>query len=117
MKQIGDIVRELREARGMGVVDLATAAGITPGYVSLIEHNHRRSVPLSTLAKLAAALGVPTTELLPPELAEPSVQEPELEDDSEWRAFLRTARDLTPEEREEILAYMRFKRSQRKQRK
>jgi len=118
---IGDRVRELRLARGMDAADLAQAAGISPGYVSLIENNRRRNIPLKTLTSIASALGVTVSDLLPEGIEEQLlVREPKSDYEAEdplWHTFLRAAKNLTPDERKEILDYIRFKRSQRKQQK
>lgn len=53
----GTRVRERRLRIGMKQADLARAAGISPAYLNLIEHNRRR-VGAELLTALAAALGV-----------------------------------------------------------
>jgi transcriptional regulator with XRE-family HTH domain len=54
---IGGRIRQLRHERNMTQEILAQAAGMTKGYLSKIE-NSRHSPPVSTLVKLAKALGV-----------------------------------------------------------
>ncbi len=58
----GTRVRERRLLIGMKQADLARAAGISPAYLNLIEHNRRR-VGAELLAALAGALGVEETAL------------------------------------------------------
>ncbi len=58
----GTRVRERRLRIGMKQSDLARAAGISPAYLNLIEHNRRR-VGEALLAILAGALGVEETAL------------------------------------------------------
>ncbi len=53
----GTRVRERRLLVGMKQADLARAAGVSPAYLNLIEHNRRRVGP-EVLERLAAALGV-----------------------------------------------------------
>lgn len=53
----GTRVRERRLRLGMKQADLARAAGVSPAYLNLIEHNRRRVGP-DLLAGLARALGV-----------------------------------------------------------
>lgn len=53
----GSRVRERRLAAGIGQADLARAAGISPSYLNLIEHNRRR-IGEAVLARLAGVLGV-----------------------------------------------------------
>ncbi len=53
----GTRIRERRMLRGMRQADLARAAGVSPSYLNLIEHNRRR-VGEALLARFAAVLGV-----------------------------------------------------------
>lgn len=54
----GSRVRERRLALGLKQATVAAAAGLSPSYLNLIEHNRRRIGP-AVLARLAAALSVP----------------------------------------------------------
>ena len=58
----GTRVRERRLLIGMKQAGLARAAGISPAYLNLIEHNRRRVGP-ELLSVLARALGVEETAL------------------------------------------------------
>jgi transcriptional regulator with XRE-family HTH domain len=64
-KQFGLRIRNLREARGLSQESLADAANLHRTHISLIERA-RRSVRLETLERLAIALDVQPSELLPP---------------------------------------------------
>lgn len=58
-ESLGPLVRRLREKRGLRLVDLARASGIDAGNLSKLEHGAGPRTPrLSTLKRLAAALGV-----------------------------------------------------------
>jgi XRE family transcriptional regulator, fatty acid utilization regulator len=59
----GQRLRHLRRARGLTLAELGERVGRTPSVLSLIE-NGRREPRLSLVEQLAAALGVPVTELL-----------------------------------------------------
>jgi transcriptional regulator with XRE-family HTH domain len=59
---IGQGVRDFRKQAGLGIVDLATRAGLSPGMLSKIE-NGTISPSLATLQALAKALKVPVTSL------------------------------------------------------
>ncbi len=60
---IGDNLKRVRTLRALTQVELAEKAGISPSTVVLIERN--QSEPhMSTLRKLAAALGVDPAELV-----------------------------------------------------
>lgn len=54
---IGKFVRELREEQGLSINQLAKLSGVQPSVLYYIE-NENRDPRLSTLCKLANALGV-----------------------------------------------------------
>jgi transcriptional regulator with XRE-family HTH domain len=56
-------LKALRRERGWTQPVLAKRAGVSAGYLARLE-THRHDPKLSTLVKLAKALGVPVTELL-----------------------------------------------------
>jgi transcriptional regulator with XRE-family HTH domain len=62
-KKLGENLRKLRLKKNMSQVDLATALNVDRAYISNIE-NGRMNPTLSTLEKIAGALGVSTSELV-----------------------------------------------------
>lgn len=69
------VLRRHRTARGIAQEELAYSAGISPRYVSLLEGG-KHGPSLTTMAKLAARLGTPLSELIreaEAELDDPSV--------------------------------------------
>ena len=62
---VGARLRELREARKTSMRGLATKSGLSANALSMIERG-RTSPSVSTLYKLADALGVPITEFFGP---------------------------------------------------
>ena len=62
---VGSRLRELREARKVSMRGLATKSGLSANALSMIERG-RTSPSVSTLYKLAEALGVPITEFFGP---------------------------------------------------
>lgn len=64
-ESIGKHVRELRERAALSITRLAAACGISQPYLSQIEKG-AASPSMSTLYRLAGALGVRPGELLPP---------------------------------------------------
>ena len=60
---MGNRIREVREARGWTLEDLAHEAGLSASYLSRME-NSKRNVSLKNLAKCAAALGVAQADLV-----------------------------------------------------
>jgi transcriptional regulator with XRE-family HTH domain len=59
----GDALRELRAERGVSQEAVALEAGLNRGYYSGIERGVR-NVALANIVKIAAALGVPASEIL-----------------------------------------------------
>ena len=64
MTTLGDRVRELRKARGWSQQRLGDEAGVTAQTVWLLETHQLKDVKLSTLSKIAEAMGVSLTDLL-----------------------------------------------------
>jgi transcriptional regulator with XRE-family HTH domain len=62
--EVGRRVRELREAKGWTQEELGFRSGLHRNYVGGLERGER-NVGIETVAKLAAALGVRPSELLP----------------------------------------------------
>jgi transcriptional regulator with XRE-family HTH domain len=63
---VGDRIKHLRDARALTQDELAEMAGITVAALSRIERNNAEPRP-TTRRKLAKALGVDPSELLPKE--------------------------------------------------
>lgn len=74
-KQVGDRIRELREARGLSQEALAALCNLHRTYVGLIERGER-NLSLSTLEGLAAGLEVPVAELFIPSAPQASRRKP-----------------------------------------
>jgi transcriptional regulator with XRE-family HTH domain len=55
----GALIRALRKARNLGLVELAKASGFDPGLLSRIETGKRYPPDLPGLLRLAKALGIP----------------------------------------------------------
>lgn len=64
-KTLGEIVRELREAKGLTQAQLAEKAQIALSYVTVLEAGNQRNPPRQILQRLARALGVPAERLDP----------------------------------------------------
>lgn len=67
---VGGRLRQLREERGMSMRSLATASGLSANALSMIERG-KTSPSVSTLYKLADAMGVPITSFF----GEPTAKE------------------------------------------
>ena len=64
VRQFGEKVRNLRETKGMSQEELANAADLHRTHISLIERG-QRSVRLETIERLAVALKVQPSDLMP----------------------------------------------------
>jgi len=64
-RSIGAAVRRARTARGLTMVQLAEAIGVSQPFISQMESG-RAAPSMTTLYRLAEALAVPTSALLPP---------------------------------------------------
>lgn len=63
VQRFGDVVRQQRETSGISQEDLADRAGLHRTYISLIERGLRTS-SITTVQRLAAALGVSMVDLI-----------------------------------------------------
>ncbi len=64
--RLGNNVRRFREDRGWNKADLARKAGISPAYVTRLERAEYGRPSLEKVKAIAAALGVPVTDLSEP---------------------------------------------------
>lgn len=63
-KHFGEILRELREKRGLGVNQLAMQSGVSSGLISKIENKERGTPKPDTIEKLAKGLKIKYEELM-----------------------------------------------------
>ncbi|MCF7815877.1 MAG: helix-turn-helix domain-containing protein [Candidatus Pacebacteria bacterium] len=62
-EKLGNNLKKIRTEKGLSQVDIARELCVSRGFVSNIESG-KRNPTLSTLTRLATALGVSTNELL-----------------------------------------------------
>ncbi len=62
--RLGDVLRRLREAKGLTQPELARRAKITDEYVSMLESGVRRNPSLEVLQRISKALGLSVGELV-----------------------------------------------------
>ena len=63
-KRLDQVIRELREKKGLTQEELAFKAKVTPGYVAQLELGIRKNPSLDVVRRLARALEVRLGELL-----------------------------------------------------
>lgn len=64
-KTLGEVVRELREAKGLTQAQLAERAQVALSYVTVLEAGNQRNPSRLIVQRLARALGVPVKRLDP----------------------------------------------------
>jgi transcriptional regulator with XRE-family HTH domain len=84
--QVGELIRELREKRGLSVRTLAAQAGFSPSFISQVE-NGQASPSIASLEKIAACLEVTLAEFFQARVSKSSAvvrleERPRLE--AEW---------------------------------
>lgn len=86
---LGKAISLCRTQRGLTQSALADRAGLSTSYLSLLEQNKRKDPTLSTIQKLAIALGVPSGILffLAADKTELSGLEPELQEKLAYAAL------------------------------
>lgn len=62
---VGERLREVRKRRGLSQQDLAELSGVSVSLIRKLEQGEREDARVETLRKLAEALRVPTTSLMP----------------------------------------------------
>jgi DNA-binding transcriptional MerR regulator len=63
LEPLGPRLRRIREGQGLGLVEAARRAGLSPGFLSLVERSHANA-SVATLQRLAASYGTTIMELL-----------------------------------------------------
>jgi transcriptional regulator with XRE-family HTH domain len=62
-EQFGQLLRELREKKGLSQAELATDSDLDRTYISLMERGHRQP-SLKTIFSLASSLGVTASYMM-----------------------------------------------------
>jgi DNA-binding XRE family transcriptional regulator len=63
-RRIGQMIKQLRQAKGLTQAELAKKAQVTRPYITMLESGVKKTPSLPMLQRLAKALGVPVTALL-----------------------------------------------------
>jgi transcriptional regulator with XRE-family HTH domain len=129
MKEFGEVLRELREKRGLTVNQLGIYSGVSPALISKIENGKRGTPKPETLEKLAKGLKIPYEELMIlaghiPKNDEDNEIKSSNEDELEREIDITSVDDIikkynfkidgrymTEEEAKDFLAFVRTKRS------
>ncbi|WP_026405223.1 helix-turn-helix domain-containing protein [Actinomadura rifamycini] len=89
-RSVGDRLRSTRKRRGLTQRELATLAGVSLSLVRKLEQGEQRDTRLETLRKFAAALRVPTSDLIDG----PPADEDEQDAGEQWEPVRRALQGL-----------------------
>lgn len=109
----GERLRQLRQAQRLNQRTLAARVGIDFTYLSKIESGRMDPPSADTIVKLAWALGANPDELLLLAHKVPEDLIPIITRSPQWPAFLRSIRELTDDELQELSAYAQQLRTKR----
>ncbi len=82
---VGERLREVRKRRGLSQRELANESGVSLSLIRKLEQGEREDTRLETVRRLAAALRVPTTQLVVASRAEDDV----VDADAQWKPLRR----------------------------
>ena len=105
----GTKIRALRNKRRWTQKQLAMGSGVDQSIISNLENNAKPSARIDTMVALGRAFGVATDDLFVP--AKPIPVKPT---DPELDMIMRLIEDLTPEEQQCAMMFLRFVLTQRK---
>ena len=120
MASLGVVIQSLREDRGLTQGQLATYAGLSRSYLSLIESGQRESIAAEILVKIARRLGVTSEYLLERADLIPVCEEKDgignlleqvnalARSDEIVHDILLVLVELTPERRRYVLEWVRY---------
>ena len=111
----GERLRQLRRAQRLNQRTLAARVGIDFTYLSKIENGRMLPPSTETIVKLAQALEANADELLLLAHKVPEDLKPVIIQSPQWPVFLRSIRDLTDDELQELSAYAQAVRERRVQ--
>ena len=114
--KFGIYLRNLRQEKGFSLNQLALKSGVSNAHISRIERGLRPAPSPEIIEKLAEALNADYKEMLVMAgyLPEQNNINPQYSIDKDIIAFLRAAEGLTEDEKREVLAYIEFRKAQRR---
>lgn len=89
-------LRRIRQLTGLGVTDLARAAGLTPSYLSNLEAGRRRAVSPQVFASLCEALQITDRRALMASPQSNAAESEPLRPRPEWAEFIHRLVDQAP---------------------
>lgn len=111
---LADLIREYRDEHGLSLRDFAERCGLSHAYIDKLERaaDPRTGKPVAptieTLRLLARGMGMTLEGLM----AKVGYIPDEPENDPNISAIFRGVRELTPEVRQDVLDFVRWKRAQ-----
>jgi len=99
LNTFGKRIRALREARGMSQRDAAKGMGVSSGFLAQLEGGTNDNPTIATVRKISEFYGVTVDVLIPSDASLPDIKN---------RMVREAVGDLSPEESEKTLDYMKF---------
>lgn len=98
MSRLPALIKAKRRELGIGLRTAAEESGISPSTLSRLERGISQSLPdTETLTKVANWLGVSLEDLIPQNMSNNALDEPELSTPEAIEVYLRADKNLTPE--------------------
>jgi transcriptional regulator with XRE-family HTH domain len=117
---LGEELRKLREARGMKLREVEKESGISNGYLTQLENNKIKEPSPNILHKLSVVYQVPYNKLMkaagyvvPSQNGVPS-NATKKEDERSLSSFALSSANLTPDEEEALLDYLKYLKFKKK---
>jgi transcriptional regulator with XRE-family HTH domain len=121
-KTLGHEIQRVRQLRGLSLNAAAQPAGVSAAYLQKLERDQVESPSPHRLQRLADVLGVEYADLFTlagyplPQTSQPAGDQPDVEPASAvsaLRRILLSEDEVSDEELEELLRYLKFMREQR----
>jgi transcriptional regulator with XRE-family HTH domain len=118
---LGEELRKLREARGMKLREVEKESGISNGYLTQLENNKIKEPSPNILHKLSVVYEVPYNKLMkaagyvaPSQNSGVASNATKKEDERSLSSFALSSANLTPDEEEALLDYLKYLKFKKK---
>jgi transcriptional regulator with XRE-family HTH domain len=114
METLGSTLKNARKAIGFTLRQVEESTGISNAYLSQLENDKIKSPSANILYKLSSLYKIPLNDLLGNAGIIENEKKSESSDHDEFMSNIAfSSEDLTPDERKEVLKYLKFINSQK----
>jgi transcriptional regulator with XRE-family HTH domain len=114
METLGSTLKNARKAIGFTLRQVEESTGISNAYLSQLENDKIKSPSANILYKLSSLYKIPLNDLLGNAGIIEKEKKSESSDHDEFMSSIAfSSEDLTPDERKEVLKYLKFINSQK----